>query len=117
MAIFCNRNDFLMRLEIIHGSVTKMPFEDSVLDVVTALETVQFWPEADKSFSKVNQLLKNSGFFLILNRYPTEGSKWWQMANSKNDKNYLNKLENAGFSQVIIDLVFKKGWIIVKAIK
>ncbi|MCK4661386.1 MAG: class I SAM-dependent methyltransferase [Bacteroidales bacterium] len=105
------------QVTIIHGSVSEIPIENNKIDLATAFETVQFWPDIDKSFSEIARLLKNEGSFLIINRYPPEGSKWWRMAKIKNDKEYIAKLEKAGFSEVTIDLDYKKGWIFVKATK
>jgi len=105
------------RLEIFQGSVTTIPIENSHLDLVTAFETVQFWPDIDKSFSEIVRLLKNECNLVIINRYPPEGSKWWKIAKVKSDKDYIQKLEKAGFRRVTTDLSFKKGWIIIDAIK
>lgn len=105
------------QVTIIQGSVTEIPIENNIIDLATAFETVQFWTDIDKSFSEVVRLLKSRGCFLIINRYPPEGSKWWRMAKIKNNKEYIVKLENAGFREVTVDLDFKKGWIIVKATK
>ncbi len=105
------------RLKIIQGSVTDLSFKESIFDVVTAFETVQFWPDIDKSFFEIWRVLKSGGFFLIINRYPAEGSKWWEKVKIKSDKDYINKLEKAGFEQTTIDLNFKPGWIVVKATK
>ena len=62
------------------GSVTRLPFENETMDIVTANETVQFWPDISESFSEIYRVLKNDGRFFIINRYPPEGSKWWKMA-------------------------------------
>jgi len=105
------------QVSIIQASVSEIPLENNNIDLATAFETVQFWTDIDKSFLEIAELLKNRGSFLIINRYPQAGSKWWEMAKIKNDKEYIAKLKNAGFSEVVIDLNFKKGWIIVKATK
>jgi ubiquinone/menaquinone biosynthesis C-methylase UbiE len=105
------------RLKLMQGSVTNIKLDNSQLDLITAFETVQFWPDTDKSFLEINRLLKIGGQFLIINRYPSEGTKWWAIANIKSDKEYISKLENAGFSKITVDLEFKNGWIIVNADK
>jgi len=104
-------------LKLIEGSVTDISLENSYLDLVTAFETVQFWPDTDKSFLEIYRLLKAGGQFLIINRYPTEGSKWWKIAKIKSDKDYIHNLEIAGFGQITVDFKFKNGWIIVNATK
>lgn len=105
------------RLNLIVGSVMEIVLDDNSLDLVTAFETVQFWSDLDKSFSEIARVLSTSGSFLIINRYPPEGSKWWKMAKIKSDKDYRLQFENNGFKEVSIDLNYKKGWIIVKGIK
>lgn len=105
------------RLKLMQGSVTNIKLDNSQLDLITAFETVQFWPDTDKSFLEVNRLLKTGGKFLIINRYPPAGTKWWENAKIKSDKEYISKLENAGFSKIYVDFEFKNGWIIVNADK
>ena len=43
-----------------------MPFEDNTFDIITAFETVYFWPEIEKSFNEVKRILKPGGIFLIV---------------------------------------------------
>ena len=105
------------RLKLLQGSVTDIKLDNSQLDLITAFETVQFWPDTDKSFLEINRLLKTGGQFLIINRYPSEGTKWWEIAKIKSDKEYISKLEKAGFSKISVDFEFKNGWIIVNADK
>jgi ubiquinone/menaquinone biosynthesis C-methylase UbiE len=52
------------------ASVMEMPIENNSVDLATAFETVQFWPDMDKSFSEVMRVLRSGGTFLIINRYP-----------------------------------------------
>jgi ubiquinone/menaquinone biosynthesis C-methylase UbiE len=105
------------QVTVIHGSVTEIPIENNIIDLATAFETVQFWPDIDKSFSEIARLLKSGGSFLIINRYPNEGSKWWRIAKIKSNKEYITNLEKAGFSNISIDMDFKIDWIVVKATK
>ena len=105
------------RLKIIQGSATNISTENNYIDLVTAFETVQFWPDIEKSFIEIARILRNGGRFIIINRFPPEESKWWKMAKIKSDKDYRDKLENAGFGRVTIDLEFKNGWIVVNATK
>ena len=102
---------------ILCASVMEMPIESDSVDLVTAFETVQFWPDISKSFSEIMRVLKRGGAFLIINRYPQEGSPWWDRAQIKNDREYIEKLERTGFAQVVINLDYRKGWIAVKAMK
>ena len=50
------------------------------------------------------RVLKRSGTFLIINRYPKEGSPWWERAQIKDDREYIEKLKSAGFHRVAVYL-------------
>ena len=53
------------RVEILEGNVQALPFEDNTFDIVTAFETVYFWPDIERSFGEVKRVLKPGGKFLI----------------------------------------------------
>lgn len=103
------------RVKLFHSSVERIPLEDNSINVATAFETIQFWPEIEKAFSEVKRVLKPQGRFIIINRYPPEGSRWWNLAKLKSVKDYKEVLEKAGFKKIRTDLKKKKGWIFVKA--
>lgn len=105
------------RMKIIQASVENLSFDKESFDLITAFETIQFWQDHIKSFSEIRDLLKENASFLIVNLYPKEGSKWFDHVKIKSDKEYIDTLQKAGFKEVSIDLDFKKGWIIVEAIK
>lgn len=107
----------LDRLKLLNGSVTKIEIDNSSIDLVTAFETIIFWPEIDIALSEIFRILDTGGQFLIINRYPKEGTKWWKLANIKSEKDYKTKLENTGFINISIDLKYKNGWIIVEGQK
>lgn len=99
------------------GSVTKLPFENETMHIVMANETVQFWPDISESFSEIKRVLKKDGLFFIINRYPSEGSKWWKMVKLKNENDFNNAFLKAGFKHIDFDLKTRKGWIIARTIK
>lgn len=105
------------QVRIIQGSVTDIITKENRMDLVTAFETVQFWSKIDKIFVEILKLLQINGSFVIINRYPEFGTRWWKRAKIKSEQEYVEKLEKAGFTDVIIDLEFKKGWVVVKATK
>ena len=100
-----------------YGSVSELPYESETMDIVTANETVQFWPDISESFSEIYRVLKKGGCFFIINIYPPEGSKWWKIAKLKNEKDFNNAFLKVGFKNIDIDLKTKKGWIITKTVK
>lgn len=57
----------LGRVEILQASVSKLPFEDNFFDIVTAVETVYFWPDLAECFKEIKRVLKPAGKFVIIN--------------------------------------------------
>ena len=110
------------RCEIIQGDVMELPFAEASFDVVTAFETVYFWPDISKSFEQVFRVLKNNGIFLICNESngeDPEGEKWLEEIEGMtiyNSEQLRLLLQQAGFSNINID---KKdnGWICAAAEK
>jgi ubiquinone/menaquinone biosynthesis C-methylase UbiE len=104
-------------VEISQGMVSSLPYSDSYFDLITAFESVQFWPNLREDLQEIRRILKPSGVFLIINRYPPPDSKWSDFLQVKNAEGYKEKLTIAGFTEVSIDDVSRKGWILVKAKK
>lgn len=102
-------------LKVQEASVLDIPLEDSTVDVATAFETIQFWPELSGALTEVRRVLKAAGRFVIINRYPPEGSFWWEKANLKSDSEYQHALETVGFTHITTDLDYRRGWIIIEA--
>jgi ubiquinone/menaquinone biosynthesis C-methylase UbiE len=55
------------RSEIRLGAVSENPWPDNSFDVVTAFETVYFWPDMVHDFGEVRRVLKPGGVFFICN--------------------------------------------------
>lgn len=55
------------RCRVVLGDVSNIPFADDSFDVVTAFETVYFWPDIEESFRQVLRVLRTGGTFLICN--------------------------------------------------
>ncbi len=51
------------RCFIEQGNVLELPYEESKFNLVTAYETVYFWPDLKKAFSEVYRVLKPGGMF------------------------------------------------------
>ena len=102
-------------VEINQGSVSALPYSDSQFDLVTAFETIQFWTNLEKDLKEVKRILKSTGTLIIVNRYPSEDSKWSEFLQLKNAIEYKEKLNSAGFEHVSIDNKSKNGWILVIA--
>ena len=105
------------QVTILHASVKQIPLDDNQADLVTAFDTINFWPDIQKSFSEVLRILKKGGKFLIMNGFPSEGSRWWRIAKLKSDKEYVTMLTRVGFRETTVDLNHKPGWIVATATK
>jgi ubiquinone/menaquinone biosynthesis C-methylase UbiE len=55
------------RAEIRLGSVSRNPWPDNSFDIITAFETVYFWPDFANDLREVRRTLKPGGVFFICN--------------------------------------------------
>lgn len=72
------------RCRIIQADVSKMPIEDEVYDLVSAFETIYFWPDIENTFKEVLKIIKPGGQFMIAQG--TDG-------NHPDDEKWLNSVE------------------------
>ena len=87
------------------GSAEKLPYEDGKFNLVTAVETVYFWPNLPNCLQEVRRVLKSGGKFAILVEVVDSDSKWTNVvegmtAYSPEDLKKL--LDEAGFTQTEI---------------
>ena len=95
------------RCEIIHGSVSNLPFNDSSIDIVTGFETVYFWSDFVNDLKEVRRVLNDDGILFIANEaLPRENDKYQKHFIKLLDTNIYSKdelyesLREAGFSEV-----------------
>ena len=95
------------RCEIRQESVSQMSFDDNTFDIISAFETVYFWPDFSNDLNEVNRILKDDGIFMIFNEaIPKENDErqkeFIELLNcsiySKNE--LVSYLNNAGFSNI-----------------
>lgn len=55
------------RLEVRQGDVSALDIPDGGYDLATAFETIYFWPGLEKCFAEVARILKDDGYFMIVN--------------------------------------------------
>lgn len=87
------------------GSAEKLPYEDEKFELVTAVETVYFWPNLPDCLQEVRRVLKPGGKFAIMVEVVDSDSKWTSVvegmtAYSPEDLKKL--LDDAGFTQTEI---------------
>ena len=109
------------RCTVLQGSVADMLFADDWFDMVTAFETVYFWPDLPRCFREVFRVLKSGGTFLICNECsdPVKDSKWPELINGMTvygDTQLKDALEQAGFRDVQTRRN-RMGWLCVTARK
>ena len=110
------------RCEILQGNVQELPFANAAFNLVTAFETIYFWPDINQSFRQIYRVLKKSGVFMICNESNGENDKdkkWTEII--KEMKIYTSEqieysLEKAGFTHIETNKN-DKGWLCVVAQK
>ena len=109
------------RCNVQQASVTELPFEAEQFEVVTAFETVYFWPELAQNFREVYRVLEPGGVFFICNEAngeTTKDDKWTQIIDGMTiykDSQLKAFLEQAGFQNIQIHK--RKNWLCVTAQK
>jgi len=107
----------------VQGDVSRLPFEAATFDVITAFETVYFWPGPVESFQEVWRVLKPGGTFMIVNESDgrnTKDEKWAGIIDGMRiftQERLTQYLKDAGFSQIAAHVNRKQHWICLLAEK
>ncbi len=64
------------RVNILLGSVDNMPFPKDKFDLITAYETVFFWPDTKNNIKSVYRVVKHNGRFVVINNYGDPNVDW-----------------------------------------
>lgn len=108
-------------VELQVGSADALPYEKNSFDLITAFETVYYWPNIEACFHSIYGLLRDKGAFLICNEDCTrEGNEEIAQTLDMNfyDLDDLKKLLlNAGFEAVHTYRHKKGNWICVVGIR
>ena len=106
------------RCEIMQANVAQLPFEDNSFDLVTAFETVYFWPELPACFREVGRVLRPGGTFFICNECD-EDNKWTDIVSGMKiytADELTQVLTKAGFTDIVMHKN-NKGWLCATARK
>lgn len=109
------------RVEILHGSVSSMPFSDATFDCVTAVETYYFWPDISKDLAEIRRVLKPNGQLVIIagmylgSKFDKRNMKLIKVGGLRcySVREFEDTLQNAGFTNVAVTVEPRKGWICV----
>ena len=113
-----NTSELGKRCTIKEGNVLSLPFEDNTYDIVTAFETIYFWPDIRHSFSEVYRVLKDNGRFGIVCELGNPDKTFWTKVvdmNIYSTDDISAHLEAVGFSVKSVNR--KRDWYCVLAEK
>ena len=111
------------RVSIREGSVSEIPFDNGMFDVVTAIETHLFWPDLPNDFREIFRVLRPGGSVLVVSEIYRGGKHLEGVRKTIFEKHlaanmnlltpeeHRQLLSNAGFSRVEIFEQLEKGWI------
>lgn len=87
---------------VCQGSAEKLPYKNESFDLVTAVETVYFWPNLPECLQEVRRVLKSGGHFVIMVEVADEDSKWTSLVDGMTaypPEQLKAMLDNARFIQ------------------
>lgn len=108
------------RCEVIQGDVMKLPFEAESFDIVSAFETIYFWPFLEEAFKGIHHILKTKGVFMICNDVAGSSEKWTKIIEEMkvySDEALEAALKKAGFTKTDFYYNDKKNSLCIISIK
>lgn len=90
---------------VTQGSAEQLPYNDEMFDLVTAVETVYFWPNLPDCLQEVRRVLKSGGKFAIMVEVVDSDSKWTSIVDGMTaytPEQLKTLLDDAGFIQTEI---------------
>ncbi len=100
-----NANVLDKQVFVCQGSAEKLPYEDGKFDLVTAVETVYFWPNLSDCLQEVRRVLKKGGKFAIMVEVLDADSVWTNVVEGMtaySPEQLQSLLNEAGFIQTKI---------------
>ena len=111
------------RCKVVEGSADALPFDDGSFDLVTAFETVYFWPQIEKCFTSVRRTLNDGGRFAIINEddgLSGNNEKWEKLIDGMHTytpDELRAHLTAAGFRDITVRRDEHRHWLCVTAEK
>lgn len=109
------------RMEIKQGSIESLPWSEGTFDLVTACETVYFWPDPATDFREIARVLKPGGTFaVILEATDPVAARIWTDAlpsmHVRTPEELAALLAAAGFTPPAIHRNPRTGWACLVAV-
>ena len=95
-----NANVLDRQVFVTQGSAEKLPYDDNKFDLVTAVETVYFWPDLPNCLKEVRRVVKPGGRFAIMVEVLENDSVWTDVVDGMtaySPEQLKEMLEGAGF--------------------
>ena len=111
------------RCEIREANVAALPFKDSAFNLVTAFETIYFWPDIEKSFAEVGRVMAPGATFCIVNEddgLSGNNEKWEKIIEGMHTytpDEIKSHLSAAGFQNIAVRRDETRHWLMVIATK
>lgn len=107
------------RVEVLHGSVSSMPFSDAAFDCVTAVETYYFWPDIAADLAEIRRVMRPDGQLVIIagmylgSKFDKRNMKLIRVGGMRcfSVQEFEDNLHEAGFPDVAVTVEPRKGWI------
>lgn len=111
------------RCQVLQGDVMALPFAEAQFDLITAFETVYYWPDLAQAFAQIFTALKPGGQFFICNEADgtnPDDEKWPQLIDGMTiytQQQLQTLLTAAGFVRLQADHAEQTGWLCMTASK
>ena len=105
------------RCKVVEGSADALPFGDGEFNLVTAFETIYFWPKIEECFRGVRRVLKDGGRFVIVNEddgLTGNTEKWEKMIEGMHTytpDELRTHLDAAGFKEIAVNTDEQHHWL------
>ena len=122
VSVSCRTNKRLIkmgRVEIRHGSVSCLPFSDYLFDLVTAVNTHNYWSDLVADMQEVLRVLKPGGKLMIIGggykggKYADRNEKFAELVNLAflSVSELSERFSMAGYAEVQMFEEYGWGWI------
>lgn len=104
------------RVEVLEVSVSSLPYEKATFDLVVASETIHFWPDLSNDLREIFRVLKHGGNLVVVNRYARNEKEEAMLSRHftlHSPEDFKKALGDAGFQVVKLELLKKKGQLVI----